>query len=138
MKLLIKLGFLLLALAVIGVVVVAKSLDRIAAESIRRGGTNALGVETDLESVDISLGGEVTASLRGLTIANPEGFQSERFLALGEGSLVFPLKGVFADVVTVPFEAVPGDGFQAVEIAPIARSCNLASRRVRLTLEGIQ
>ena len=102
MKRLIKLGFVLLALAVIGVVVAVTSLDRIAAESIRRGGTRALGVETDVESVDLSLGGEVTASLRGLTVANPEGFQSERFLALGEGSLVFPLKGILADVVTVP------------------------------------
>ena len=42
-----------------------------------------------------------------------------------------------ADVVTVEFVAEAGDGFQAVEIAPIARSCNLAIRRVRLTLYDI-
>ena len=42
-----------------------------------------------------------------------------------------------ADVVTVDFTAEAGNGFQAVEIAPIARSCDLALRRVRLTLYDI-
>ncbi len=39
-----------------------------------------------------------------------------------------------ADVVTVDFTAEAGNGFQAVEVTPVARSCNLALRRVRLTL----
>ena len=34
----------------------------------------------------------------------------------------------------VDFTAEAGNGFQAVEISPMARSCNLALRRVRLTL----
>ena len=42
-----------------------------------------------------------------------------------------------ADIVTVDFTAEAGNGFQAVEVAPVARSCSLALRRVRLTLYGI-
>jgi hypothetical protein len=42
-----------------------------------------------------------------------------------------------ADIVTVDFTAEAGNGFQAVEIAPVARSCSLALRRVRLTLYTI-
>lgn len=42
-----------------------------------------------------------------------------------------------ADIVTVDFTAEAGTGLQAVEIAPIARSCSLALRRVRLTLYTI-
>ncbi|MBI5510589.1 MAG: hypothetical protein HY903_17670 [Deltaproteobacteria bacterium] len=39
------------------------------------------------------------------------------------------------DIVTGPFAAEPGNDFQAVEISPSGRSCSLAIRRVRLTLD---
>lgn len=42
------------------------------------------------------------------------------------------------DERTVAFDALAGEDFQAVEIAPTARSCNLAIRRVRLTLHGFR
>ena len=102
MKLLLKIGAVLVLLLVLGAVVLVLAIDPIAAETIRRGGTYALGVETTVDEVDLGLGAEIQAELSGLAVANPEGFESERFLKLGAGSLRFPRGDLFADVITVP------------------------------------
>jgi hypothetical protein len=102
MKLLLKIGAVLVLLLVLGAVVLVFAIDPIAAEMIRRGGTYALGVETTVDEVDLGLGAEIQAELSGLAVANPEGFESERFLKLGAGSLRFPRGDLFADVITVP------------------------------------
>lgn len=102
MKRLLMIVAALLVLLVVGAIVFLFSLDAIAAETIRRGGTYALGVETTVDDVDVGLGSEVAAELSGLAIANPEGFDSELFLGMGAGSLHFPARGLFADVVEVP------------------------------------
>ena len=102
MKRLIKVLLAAVVLLIIGGVVLVMSLDSIAAETIRRGGTYALGVETTVDEVDIGLGSELEASMTGLSIANPTGYSAERFFGLGQGSLRFPTSGLMASVVTVP------------------------------------
>jgi hypothetical protein len=102
MKRLLKILAVLVVLLVLAGIAFVLALDSIAAESIRRGGTYALGVETTVDEVDLGLGSEIEAAISGLAVANPEGFQSERFLGLGSGSLHFQRSGLFADVVTVP------------------------------------
>lgn len=102
MKLLLKIGAVLVLLLVLGAVVLVLAIDSIAAETIRRGGTYALGVETTVDEVDLGLGAEIQAELSGLAVANPEDFESEYFLELGAGSLRFPRSDLFADVITVP------------------------------------
>lgn len=102
MKLLLKIGAVLVLLLVLGAVVLVLAIDPIAAETIRRGGTYALGVETTVDEVDLGLGAEIQAELSGLAVANPEDFESERFLRFGTGSLRFPRSDLFADVITVP------------------------------------
>src|SRR5262245_2675384 len=83
-------------------------LDSLAASAIRRGGTYALGVETDVAAVDLSFGSEISASLSGLSVKNPAGFEAEHFMSLGSGGLRFPRDQIFADVLTVPELSLSG------------------------------
>ncbi len=102
MKVLIRILIGLAILLIVGGVAIVMMLDSIAAETIERGGTYALGVETTVDAVDIDLGGELHAGLSGLEIANPPGFESPRFFALGAGGLEFPLGSIMSDSVEVP------------------------------------
>jgi hypothetical protein len=102
MKRALRILLILLALLVIAVFVCFLALDSLAASAIRRGGTYALGVDTDVGSVDVHLGSEIKASLSGLSVENPEGFEASHFLRLAEGKMSFPASGVMADVITVP------------------------------------
>lgn len=69
-------------LAIAGLVYFAFSqVNSIAKQAIERGGTYALQVDTTVQDVDIKLT-KGTASLTGLNIANPQGFDTPHFFAL--------------------------------------------------------
>ncbi len=105
-KLAILAGALVVVLVVI-VVIVFISIDSIAKAAIERGSTYALGVQTTLASADIGiLSGEFAMS--GLEVANPEGFESDHFLQLGEGFLAVSLGSLREDTVEVPTLALTG------------------------------
>ena len=77
--------FRVLLVLVLVVVIVAAGglfyLDRVVGASIERGGSYALGVDTELRSVRLGLlSGEF--SLSGLTVANPPGFETPHFFRL--------------------------------------------------------
>jgi len=105
-----KLGLVAGALVVVLVAIVMlvfMSIDSIAKAAIERGSTYALGVQTTLGSADIGiLSGEF--AMRGLEVANPEGFESDHFLQLGEGFLAVSLGSLREDTVEVPTLALTG------------------------------
>jgi hypothetical protein len=89
---------------------------------------------------ELSHVGYATVTLEGRSRATSAGVDIEIWNP-GAGSSIVSYASMSqdwtADIVTVDFTAEAGNGFQAVEIAPIARSCSLALRRVRLTLYSI-
>lgn len=76
-------------------------IDPVAKHAIEVAGTSALGVTTTLDEINIHVfRGEAT--LRGLNIANPPGYEAEHFLDLGHGSVAVSLKSLGSDTVNVP------------------------------------
>jgi hypothetical protein len=92
----------LVALVVVLVGVVGYiAIDRLTKAGIERGGTYAMGVDTKLDNIHIGLfSGSV--SLDGLSVANPEGFKSDHFMTLGDGSVEVTLGSLMGDKVEVP------------------------------------
>jgi len=97
-----------LVVVLVGIVVIAvMSIDSIAKAAIVHGSTYALGVQTTLASADIGIfSGEF--GLKGLIVANPEGFESDHFLQLDEGFLAVSLGSLRQDTVEVPTLALTG------------------------------
>ncbi len=88
------------ALIVIVVVVIWLWGDAAARKGVEIGGTQALGVDTTLNSATIGwLGGSV--ALRGLKIANPEGYKTDRLFALGHGRVACNISSLLTDEVVV-------------------------------------
>jgi len=87
------------ALVVI-VVAVILSLDSIVKVGIEKGGTAALGANTTVKSAGISvLGG--SAEIKGLAVANPEGFGSGDFLDLGRAAIIMRVRSLLSSTVEV-------------------------------------
>jgi len=101
MKMLFKLFGALLVVVLIAVAGAFFYVDVIAKKSIEQGGEMALGVQTNLDAIHISLfGGEV--SLGGLNVANPAGFKAQTFMSLGQGEVAVSLGSLLGDTITVP------------------------------------
>mgnify|MGYP005837083211 CR=1 FL=1 len=74
--------------------------DAAARKGVEIGGTDALGVKTTLGSASIGwLSG--TVALRGLKIANPQGYQTDRLMALGGGKVACNISSLLSDEVVV-------------------------------------
>jgi len=91
---------LIVAVAVVAAVAMS-NLDRAAKVAIQRGGTYALGVNTTLASADIGVMSG-TFSMNDLNVANPEGFDSPHFLALGDGNVRVSYGSLLEDTVILP------------------------------------
>lgn len=76
-------------------------IDSIARKGVEEGSTYALAVPTTLDSADV---GVLSGSfeMKGLTVANPEGFSTPHFLKLGSGGVKVSLGSLREDVVTLP------------------------------------
>lgn len=75
-------------------------IDWIATGAIERGGSYALGVDTQLESVTLRpFAGRL--GLGGLTIANPSGFDAAHFLKLGSGQIAVSIGSLRQDPVVI-------------------------------------
>jgi len=91
---------LVLVVVVVGVVGYV-AIDRFAKTGVEQGGTYAMGVETKLDGIHMGLlSGNL--SMNGLSVANPEGFKSEHFLSLGDGSVAVSLGSLMGDKVEIP------------------------------------
>ena len=93
---------LLIGAAVLLIIVIALVvfINAIAKTAIQEGATYALGVSTKVEGVDLSfLGG--SAEIKGLKIANPEGFGDGNFLDLGRAYVSLSPGSVLTDTIVV-------------------------------------
>lgn len=92
-------GVLLLVIVIL--VAVYFYMDSIAKRAVESGGTYAMGVPTTLDSISLGLfSGEV--ALDDLRVANPQGFESEYFFALGDAEVAVTPTSLWADTVVVP------------------------------------
>ncbi len=101
MKWIVRIGILLVLIVVVLAVVGYVMIDKITKTAIEKGGTYAMGVETKLDDVSMGLfSGEM--SMNGLSVANPEGFNAEHFLKLGDGHVKVTVGSLMSDKVEVP------------------------------------
>lgn len=84
-KLVIGLGLLVVVLAV-GIYYVSQNAGTFIKAAIEDQGSRATAVAVRVEGVDLSLT-DLTAGIRGLTVANPSGFETARAVSLGEVSV---------------------------------------------------
>lgn len=93
-------------LVVLAVLVVAVGggwlyLDRIAQAAVERGGTRALGVPVELDSMALApFSGRL--GMDGFRVANPEGFSSESLFRIDRGRVAVRPTSLFGDVIEVP------------------------------------
>jgi len=93
---------ILLIVGVVGIVIFALgNLDKIAKEAIERGGTYAMQVDTTVNSVDINLTAG-SATMNGLNIANPGGFDTEHFMNLGDTTARVNIESINTDTIVMP------------------------------------
>jgi len=101
MKRTIKILAAVLILIIVALGVLWWRLDAVAASAVERGGSYALQVETAVESVHLSLLGG-SATVNGLRVSNPEGFDAEHFLQAGRIHTEVRTRTLLSDVVVVP------------------------------------
>lgn len=105
MKLLFKITVVVLVAGALGLGSVGwyivHNVNALARKGIESGGTYALGVPTTVQDVALHpFGGEL--DIRGLNIANPQGFSAGHFFTLDEGELAVRLGSLREDVIEVP------------------------------------
>lgn len=94
---------LLIVLAVLVVLVGGAwlYLDRIAQAAVERGGTSALGVPVELDSMALSpFSGRL--GMDGFRVANPEGFSGEPVFRLDRGRVAVRVRSLLGDVIEIP------------------------------------
>lgn len=84
-KIAIGLGVIIVVIAV-GIYYLSQNAGNMVAGVIKDEGSRVTQVPVDVSAVDISLT-DLKAGLRGLTVANPAGFKTERAISLGEISV---------------------------------------------------
>jgi hypothetical protein len=98
MKWLIRIVLVIVVLLVITVLGGFMYVDVIARRGVEHGATYALGVETKLAKADVGIFSG-TFDMKGLNVANPEGFQSPHFLNLGTGGVDVTLPSLRKETV---------------------------------------
>lgn len=100
----IKLLFRLLVAVVVIVIVVGVVgyfwMDSIAKAAVEEGGRYALGVDTSVDSVSLSLFGG-SLQMKQLTVGNPEGFDGPHLMSTGAFDLELETGSVFSDTVVI-------------------------------------
>jgi hypothetical protein len=96
-KALIAVASILIILFAAVLTFVLTRLDFIVKTAIEKYGTQAAGVPVRVESVKIRLR-EGSAAIRGLTIANPEGFNGSSAFSLGESKVGIDIRSLAQDV----------------------------------------
>jgi len=85
-------------------------LDQIARKAVEVGGTQAMGVKTELDGISLKpIRGE--GSLEGLKISNPGGFETPFFMHLSKGDAALQMGSLFKD--TVVMETIELNGLEA-------------------------
>jgi len=103
-KILIIIAVLIILLvgAVVGLFAFGMSqIDKIAKGAIEYGGTYAMGVETTVDTVDVTVW-KGTANINGLNIANPDGFETSGFFKLNSSDAVVAMDSISSDTIIIP------------------------------------
>ena len=100
MKKLLYIVLALLVLVVGGVILLVNNLDGLVRRVIETAGTDALGTDVRVSSVDLDLQ-RGTATLSGFSIANPEGFSNEDMVRFDELYLALDLASLNTDVIRI-------------------------------------
>jgi hypothetical protein len=107
MKILLRVGIVLVLLLVVLLACGLFFLDSLVKGGIEKGTTYATGTETKLESVDASLfSGRF--GMKGLSIANPPGFRPEPFLHLGSAQATWDNGTILSDEIAIGTFALDG------------------------------
>ena len=95
-----RLVVIAVVLIVVVVIAVWLGIDRAARKGVEIGGTQALGVETKCAGVHVGL---LSGSLgiKGFQIGNPEGYKTDRLMALGKGKVACDIGSLMGDEVVV-------------------------------------
>ncbi len=100
---------LALILIIVALIMIVVSLfgESAVKAAVKKGGTKALGVDVDLKGVTMSLiRGKVT--MKGLSVANPEGYENKTLLELKKGMVDASLGSLMSE--TVEIETIDFDG----------------------------
>lgn len=100
MKIMIKLFVLILVVVVVVIGAATFYLDTIAKKAIEFGGSEALGVATTVDDLDISIL-DGSTSLSGFSIANPQGFSDNLFMVLKQGKVNIDTATLMSDVIHI-------------------------------------
>lgn len=100
MKIIIKLLVLILVVATVVIGAATFYLDTIAKKAIEFGGSEALGVATTVDDLDISIFNGST-SLSGFSIANPQGFSDNLFMVLKQGKVNIDTETLMSDIIHI-------------------------------------
>jgi len=100
-KLLIGAVVAVVLLVVIALGVVVWQMDSIAKRGLEAGGTYAMGVNTTVDSVSISLLGG-TVGVNEMKVANPEGFKAANITDFKSFAIAVETGTLFEDVIVVP------------------------------------
>jgi len=100
MKWLKRILIVVVVLVVIAAVAIYFGGNYAAKKGVEVGGTAALGVDTKLDSVSIGWFSS-TVGMRGLSVGNPEGYKTDRLMALGEGKVSCSIGSLMSDEVQV-------------------------------------
>jgi len=85
---------------VVAIVVVALTINQAVRKGIEVGGTMALGVPTKVDAVSIGFLSSSVA-IKGFQIGNPQGFQTDRLMALGLGKVACSIPSLLSDQIVV-------------------------------------
>lgn len=101
LKLVLSIVVGLLIVVALAVWFLASNLDGIVKRVVERVGTDTLGTPVRLAGVNVSLA-DASATLNGLTIANPPGFDSDNAFTLGSIEVAIDLGATSATEVVLP------------------------------------
>jgi hypothetical protein len=101
----------ILAGIIVGLIIVVGGLymaiDTIVASVLRSEGTSVLGVQTQVESVKLGLFRPST-EIRGLTIANPEGFSRPNFVHVDRAEISATVGTMLSSDIQIPLVVIDG------------------------------
>jgi len=102
-----KIVVTVIVIVIVGLVVAYFVRNLLVEKAIEAGSTYALGVETNLGSASLEIGGG-SLELNDLAVSNPEGFEADNFLSLNRGMFDVDAGSVLDDEVVVDSFVIEG------------------------------
>jgi uncharacterized protein involved in outer membrane biogenesis len=99
-KILIRIGLVLMALAVVAVVAIGLSLNGAIKKGVETFGPQIAKVDVKLDGVNLSIFSG-SGSIKGLVIGNPEGYKTPEAMSVGLASVAVAPGSIFSDKIVV-------------------------------------